>query len=141
MLRTAGKMISCFGLAIMIATPSLAAGLNSFVGTWKNTNPSTRGILKIVIGRSGRTLQIRPYGACTPKPCDWGAQPGIAYAPKISSNLLTAANAATVVYKTSFSVTTLTLMERGKRLSVARFTHFTDGSRRTDYADIEAFRK
>jgi hypothetical protein len=141
MLRSAGKMILCFGLAIMIATPALAAGLNSFVGTWKNTNPATRGIVKIVIERSGRMLQIRPYGACTPKPCDIGAQPGIAYAPTVSSNLLTAANAATAVYKTGFSIITLTLMERGKLLSVAKFNHFVDGSRRTDYADIETFRK
>jgi hypothetical protein len=140
MLKSAVKL-SCVGLAIMIATPALAAGLNNFVGTWKNLNPATRSIAKVEIKRSGSMLQIRPYGACTPTPCDWGAQPGIAYAPKVSSNLLTAANAATAVFKTGFSVTTLTLVAHGRRLSVASFTHFTDGSRRTDHDNFETFGK
>jgi hypothetical protein len=110
MLRAAMKL-SCFGLAIMIATPALAGGLNRFVGTWTNLNYANPGITKVVIERSGMTLLIRTYGACTPKPCDWGAQPGTAYARTVSSNLLTAANAATVVYKFGFEVKTLTLIE------------------------------
>jgi len=125
----------------MVATPSLAAGLNNFVGTWKNNDSATRGIVKIVITRSGNTLKIRPYGSCHPKLCDWGVRPAIAYAPTVSSDLETNANATTVVYRPGFAVIALTLVQRGTQLSVTSFTHFTDCTRRTDYSMSASFTK
>lgn len=38
-------------------------GLSSFVGTWYNTNPNSRGVVKIVINVRDGPLRVQIFGA------------------------------------------------------------------------------
>jgi hypothetical protein len=100
------------------------------LGTWNNVNHATRDIVKIVIASSGTGITVHAYGACSPTPCDWGAVAGLDYAASVSSSPAVAFSAQ---YRFSFSQVILVGHLQGKNLLVESFTHFTDGSGRSDY--------
>jgi hypothetical protein len=144
MLKIIAKLTCAAALAAALTVPASAAGLASFIGTWVNTNPATRGIVKIVITQPampGAPLSVNVYGACVPTACNWGSQPAVAYAPSVSSNLPTEANALTVDFNPGFAVNMLTIMQDGPYLRVTDFTRFTDNSHRTNYDQTETFKK
>jgi len=131
----------CVASLLASAVPASAAGLASFVGTWTNNDPATRGIVKIVITLKGTTLIVQPFGACVPTACDWGARAAIAYAPNVSAPVPTTANAATATFPASFKNDILTLTPEGSQLSVGDYTQFTDGSGRSNYDSMAMFHK
>lgn len=45
---------------------------NTIDGTWINTNSNTRGITKVVVSNNGKNVRV--YGKCSPKDCDWGVK-------------------------------------------------------------------
>ena len=47
-----------------------------FAGTWKNINPNTGGITKLIAETTG-TPSIHAYGQCSPNDCDWGVATAI----------------------------------------------------------------
>ncbi len=47
-----------------------------YSATWFNDDSGTGGITKIIITNSGQTLNVHPYGKCTPTDCDWGTLSG-----------------------------------------------------------------
>lgn len=53
------------------STPGTVA--SSLDGTWKNSDPNTRGITKVIISASGTRIQT--FGSCSPTDCDWGKVP------------------------------------------------------------------
>ncbi|MBE0677464.1 MAG: hypothetical protein IH592_01745 [Bacteroidales bacterium] len=53
------------------STPGTVA--SSMDGTWKNSDPNTRGITKVII--SGNGTRIQTFGSCSPTDCDWGKVP------------------------------------------------------------------
>jgi hypothetical protein len=110
-------------------TPEIVAPA-PLAGAWKNTNSATRDLVEIVITAAGANLFVHAYGACSPKPCDWGNVAGMAYSSGVSS---TPAIAFTASYKFSFSTVTLVGHLAGAILNVESITHFTDGSGRNDY--------
>ena len=61
-------------LHVTLTPPLRAQGAGGFAGEWIGTKDTT-GItsVKIVDAPSGRTVQA--FGACTPRPCDWGIVP------------------------------------------------------------------
>ncbi len=111
---------------------------SALVGTWNNVNASTRDIVKVVIAASGTGITVAAYGACTPTPCNWGTVQGFAYAANVSSG---AAVAFTAQFRFSFSQVTLVGNLAGNLLNVEHFTHFTDGSGRSDYASMDQMKK
>ena len=50
-------------------------GVTNLLGTWTNVNPTTGGVVKIEITNPGGVFTIHTYGACSPTPCDHGANP------------------------------------------------------------------
>lgn len=108
--------------AAVVSTPLL--------GTWNNVNPATRDIIKVVIAAAGSGIKVDAFGACTPTPCNWGSVAGLAYASGVSSSPAIAFSAQ---YKFSFSQVILVGHLQGKNLMLEAFTHFTDGSGRSDY--------
>jgi hypothetical protein len=111
------------------ATPA-AVVASPLVGTWKNINSATRDLVKIVITAAGSGIKVDAYGACSPTPCNWGNVAGLDYAASVSSSPAVAFSAQ---YKFSFSQVILVGHLHGKELLVEAFTHFTDGSGRSDY--------
>lgn len=131
-----------FALCLVVAAagPS-SAQIGRFAGSWVTTNPNTAGMVGINITVNGTAATVHAFGACHPKPCDWGSVDAIAYGPNSGANLIQTANSMTAVYTTSFSVVTLVIVPRGGDLQVLAFTHFTDNSHRTDYREEGTFRR
>ncbi len=50
---------------------------NSFAGAWRNVDPNTKGITKIIAETSG-AASIHAFGKCSPTDCDWGNAVAIA---------------------------------------------------------------
>lgn len=108
------------------------------IGTWSNSDTATRGLVKLVIARSGAGITVQAFGACTPTPCDWGVVAGIEYAADVSS---TAAVAFSAYYKFSFKETIVVGHLDEDALRVETFDHFTDGSGRSNYYSRYLMRK
>jgi len=107
-------------------------------GTWKNINPATRDLVKVVIAAAGSGIKVEAFGACSPTPCDWGSVAGLAYATSVSSSPAVAFSAQ---YRFSFSQVILVGHLQGKNLIIETFTHFTDGSGRSDYYSTDTMIK
>jgi len=118
----------------VLPTPTL-------LGTWVGNDD---GFARIVISRSGHCrycagsvpatanwVRVHPFGACTPKPCDWGVVTGrlAAANPNARSGI---AFRATFDHDFALVLVTGHLIEAGT-LEVDAFTRFTDGSGRSDY--------
>jgi hypothetical protein len=117
------------GLAEAKVAPA-AISATPLAGTWSNSDPATRGIVKIVIGAAGAGVKVHAFGACTPTPCDMGAVHGSIYADSVGSN---AAVGFLAHYKFSFKETTMAGHLESASLVLETFDHFTDGSGRSSY--------
>jgi hypothetical protein len=115
----------------------LAAVISSspIVGTWKNVNPNTEGLLKLIIAQSGTGVTIEGFGACSPTPCVWGSVPAMNYAANVTGNSAVAFSATyTFSFKQTIVVGRLHVgPDAGQLLTVETFDHFTDGSGRSNY--------
>jgi hypothetical protein len=105
----------------------------SFLGNWKNVDPNTRSLLRIVVDRTS----IRPYGSCGGTECDWGRIRTQSFASQVEGHD-TAALLATIDDRVARRVITLMLDADG-RLKVQVFSHFIDGSERSDYVYTDYF--
>ena len=108
------------------------------LGTWNNIDPSTGGLVKIVLGFAAGAITVHAFGACHPTPCDWGVVKGMTYGATVSSNQAIAFSA---FYKFGFKETILTGHLLRGQLFVETFSHFTDGSNRFDYYADEILRR
>ena len=138
MFKTISKIAIAAALCVTIA-PASAAGLAGFVGTWTANNSATHGIVKIIITLKDGKLFVRPFGACSPTPCDWGVQRAVAYAPGPSAPIATEAYAATASFPMPAGVHLLTLGHDRDYLSVFDYMMFTDNGRRSNYAAFQTF--
>lgn len=136
-------------LTVATATAALGATMGQaamakpadFLGTWVNTNSNTRGITKLVVKKAaGNKLQIRVFGQCQPKDCDWGQSRLITYGKNVGDKDHTA---ATTRYRKRFANTLLTMKLNGRRnlINLNSFTQFTDRSNRQNYFSVANFRK
>jgi len=55
---------------------SFNTGAAQYSGTWLNNDSGTSGITRIIITNAGQTLNVHPYGKCSPTDCDWGTRSG-----------------------------------------------------------------
>jgi hypothetical protein len=107
-----------------VATPSAA-----LLGVWDAIDPSA-GIPRVILRPNGTGVFVQVFGACSPSWCDWGVASGFAYAKNVSSP---SATAFTATYDQGFAERIVTgKLKRGK-LTVDVFSHFKDGSGRSDY--------
>ncbi|MGP0093473.1 MAG: caspase domain-containing protein [Xanthobacteraceae bacterium] len=120
------------------------AGLADLFGDWENTDPATRGIVRLQIADSDGKMQVHAWGACTPSPCDWGAVPAVAYAPNVGTQLSVGTEYLLARFPTSFSQRDMIIgptSKSGGPLQAVVLTRFTDGSRRSNYASTNLFKK
>jgi|APFre7841882724_1041349.scaffolds.fasta_scaffold10175_1 hypothetical protein len=129
----------CF-LSLFIVTTAFAS-LTQFAGEWENVNPDTRGVTALKITVTGTDVKVHAWGQCHPTDCDWGNMQAYAYGPNVSSNLAATAMAVSVVHKESFAERLMILRSSGTQLQAATYTRFTDRSGRTNYADVEMFKR
>lgn len=115
-----------------------AKSFTPIVGTWKNRNAATRGIVSIVISEANGVLAVHAYGACVPAPCDWGEVAGIAYSLSVNGGVI---RAFTAQYTRDFVTTILTGYLDNASLRVSAFDAFHYGSGRSNYFSTETFER
>jgi hypothetical protein len=103
------------------------------LGDWKNVDPTSRGLLRIVVDRTS----IHPYWSCAETTCDWGRIRTQSFASQVEAQD-TVALLATLDDRVARRVITL-MLEADGRLKVQTFSHFTDGSKRSDYVETDYF--
>jgi hypothetical protein len=115
----------------------VAIDISPLLGTWVNTNDSTRGIVKVVIGSAGADLTVHVFAACSPEPCDWGlVKADTVYARDVRS---VEAFAFSAMYDFGFMETYLQANLSLGLLVVAGFNTFKDDSLRSNYFSREFF--
>jgi hypothetical protein len=122
----------------MAGTPAFAGPASTMVGTWVNTDSSTRGITKLVITETGNTYEVHGFGKCSPTDCDWGKKPMTTYGSNVSD---VTHQVGTAIYNPGFSESTLTMEQSGGQIIVHDFTRFTDNSGRQNYHARYTLRK
>ncbi|MDQ7746299.1 hypothetical protein [Hydrogenophaga pseudoflava] len=91
-------------------------------GQWENTDPATRGMTRLVIGRrADGGWSMHGFGKCHPSDCDWG-----------ETTAMLSGDALIGVYAFGFKVTTLTARRSGQTLVVDVLDDYTDADGRTD---------
>ena len=128
-------------LLLLISLSTCTASLAQFAGEWSNIDTNTGGITKLNIGISGASANVHAWGKCHPTDCDWGTVPAFAFAPDVSSDLASQAQALMAIFDAGFSETTLFIKPQGNRLSVQSYTRFKDNSGRSNYASSDVFQK
>ena len=123
-------------ITVSILTSNAFAYPINFVGNWKNTNPNTRGIVRIVITPD---LKMRMFGACTPTPCDNGQTQLITFGKTVTD---LNHKAALGFYDLNFKrVATSLKLINNQRITFEHYNQFVDGSGRQNYWMSENFKK
>jgi hypothetical protein len=122
------------------ATPSSTSGLT---GTWHNVNPSSRGIIKVVVTKVGAQLRFKSYGACSPTPCIHTTVMAHPHSSSVSSNF---ARGFTAYRNSGFKTTRFDAIRdygqtSGSFLRLNSFSKFAPGDNRKNYLSSELFRK
>lgn len=123
-------------LTIFLAMRPALAGIADLLGDWRNADPATRDIVRILISETAGTIELHVWGACHPSPCDWGSVKASAYAANVAAALPEDAVYLNADFPTSFAVIRVIVgpAPTGGPLRALKLTRFTDGSGRSDYA-------
>jgi hypothetical protein len=121
--------------AILFTTQVFAYPVN-FIGVWKNTNPSTKGIVSIVITPG---LSMRLFGACVPAICDLGVVPLTTFGANVSDlNHRVGVGHYILGFK---KIGTALKLVNNNKMTLEHFNQFTDSSGRQNYWMSESFKK
>jgi hypothetical protein len=111
--------------------------LRPLAGRWENTNPASRGIVRLEVTVRGGGLWVRAFGAAQPAPRDWGE---VAAGPLFSDSLLSLKGHGFFArYDFGFLESHLQTNLSQGLLIVAAFNVFKDGSGRANYFSREFF--
>jgi len=137
-----------FALGAAIATFVLvgptSANLGQLLGDWKNVDPDTRGIVRIMITDAGGAIQVRVCGACHPSPCDWGTVKAVPYAPNVDAPLPADTEYLLADYPESFAQRMVLIGPApglGGELRAITLNRFTDNSSRSDFGIANLLKK
>jgi hypothetical protein len=106
------------------------------LGTWLNTNSTTRGIIKAVLTAEDGEIMLQIFAAGVPDVRDWGKTGADIFAADPAS---TAAMAFSAFYDFGFMETRLQGHVRQGVLIIAKFDRFKDDSGRPNYFSKEFF--
>jgi hypothetical protein len=125
----------------IVLTGPASATLGQLLGDWKNVNPNSRDIVRIMITDAGGAVEVHAWGACSPTPCDWGTVKAIPYAPNVSAPLPADAQYLEADFPQSFAQVKLIIDPAGGELRAVALTRFTDNSGRSNEVNTDLFKK
>jgi hypothetical protein len=128
-------------LLLLLTVTGGLASMDQFAGSWTNVDTNTGGITNLDIAVMGTDAQVHAWGKCHPTDCDWGTVQAQAFAPDVSSDVLSGADTLIAVFITSFSQTTLVIKPGGNQLKVDSYDRFMDNSGRSNYLASYTFQK
>lgn len=128
------------------ASPVPPKASNALLGTWVNTNASTRSVKQVIVAptRIG-SVTVDAFGSCVPTLCEWGRVPANVYGANVSAptGATFQSNQRFLSGGKEWSRTTLfgSVAETriGLRLTLRELTVFEDGSGRKNYNVTETF--
>ena len=146
MIRLTGAAKSAFlamTAAVVLATAPAEAATRDFVGRWVNADSGTSGMTRLIITRQGGgNLQVRGFGQCHPRDCDWGSTRLNLFAPNARAPLHRSARRGLANFRAGFKRTTLTLtLVNANTMRFCTYNNFTDGSGRSDYFSCGTLKK
>lgn len=111
------------------------SGPRVLTGTWTSEKPGGGGITRVEVRSGPDGPEVRMWGSCRPKDCDWGV-------PQAYNRQALADGVLALTWNHGFSARdqVLKLLPDG-RLEIVTRTRFTDNSGRRDYEMNEFFRK
>lgn len=105
-----------------------------FVGDWKNIDPKTNSLTRLLITAEDNSLVVHAWAKCVPVECDWGVAPRVSM-PAVDRGFLVLWDHHYAEHWQTFS------LEEDGRLKVSLQMHFTDKSGRRDLEITEFFTK
>jgi hypothetical protein len=128
------------------ASPVPPTASAALLGTWVNTNASTRSVVQVVVAptRIG-SLTVDAFGACVPTLCEWGVVPANIYGANVSSTTGASFQSNQRFLSAGREWSRITLLGTvarttlGLRLTLRELTIFEDGSGRKNYNVTESF--
>src|SRR5262249_38319675 len=104
---------------------------NSLYGNWSNCDSKTHELVSLMLTAQGDTsLEVHPFGACTPMPCDWGVVTGRVYSDNPFNESVIG---FTAEFDFGFSTDLVSGYLDGDTLVVDDYTVFHDNSGRLAY--------
>ena len=134
-----------FGIAlalILAATSSPAsARVEDFVGIWNALNQNAGEASTIIVTRSRFGVDVRVFGLCEQRECDWGTVRGDIFASSPGSSQMRDAQTISARFNLRLGEKLVVLREaRGNNVIVDVFTTFSDRSRRANYVSTQRMR-
>ena len=132
------------GAFLAAAIPmTAAAAMTDFSGHWVNADPAKSSIESVTVWSNEEGLQVQVSGCFASTPallseesaCSWGAAKVQVFSGSMNANPASDARIITASFNAGFGQRQLVLHRiDGGGLGFEVLTHFTDGSRRSDFA-------
>jgi hypothetical protein len=125
-------------LSLLVSVSVAFGQIGELIGDWKNIDPNTRGLTRVLITESGADVVVHAWGRCHPADCDW--TPVNVYGLTVKDNLVSTAHAISALSRTSFSETLIIAhLTAPDHLQIETMTRFIDGNGRTSYTNVGTF--
>lgn len=120
----------------------------SYLGTWKNIDVNSMGIIKVKIESLDFLNTIEIWGSCTPEPCEWGKEEIVIYTNEVcndkgvSIDKMNNTIALSAIYEQVFAKVTLIIKQiNSSKIELNYLTEFLNDSERNNLFFIEFFEK
>lgn len=124
----------------VVGTPA-SARVVDFLGNWEAANRNNADVSTVIVTRTRFGVDIRVFGACQVRECDWGTVRGDIFATGPGANQFQDAQEITARFNTAFGEKLVILRDaRPNSLTVDVYTTFNDRSRRANYVSTQQLR-
>jgi hypothetical protein len=129
------RLIAVVSLAVLPST--FGAQLSTFVGTWTNIDPNTRGLTTLHIALVGADVKLEAWGKCVPKDCPWGETEGTAYGSRIDANASQDVRVISAHFTSKITETLFVVhVAPNDRVQVDVLKRYTDHSGRANTSEV-----
>jgi hypothetical protein len=127
------KRILALAALLALAAAPAHAQMSRFLGNWDAADESGQ-VARVLITMEGTTLKVHLWGRCGHGYCDWGEQPGAAFADRPDHDPFDTAEGILTEYWIPEERSRVVIRPAGDdRIEIEVYTQFTDSSGRNSY--------